>query len=457
MPNGSVWIPDESADLQLRICIIAHTSTAGHSGSDATASAISRKFFWSTLSEDVATFVNGCIHCISTLGGKRVPRPCGPYVHGTAANDLLQFDFLEIGPGTGGMKYILMLRDDFSAYCWLCPFSNANAASTAEALLEWTTSFNVPKMLMSDQGTHFKNETIRRLSRALKVPHHFTLPHAPWSNGQVERLGKEILRTLRVMVSELRLNFSEWPDLVPLVQSALNNSPSPQRANKAPITIFMGREPSPPVATFIRHETGRPVTISEANRERMLNFEKVKHLMDTLRATVGATLTRNRERKRNAGSCGALPNYTPGDFVLVAREDFTAGEKLALRWRGPRRVTDAVSDYVYQVEDLRNGALGEVHASRLRFYSDSHLDTEAIMPHVLASETGMPVQRLMRLVQGPKGIEVVVRWRGFPPSADTTEPLQKIYEDVPQMLQNLLNRKSTPGHMVDLAKSQLGL
>eukprot|EP00171_Calliarthron_tuberculosum_P023402 IDg23402t1 len=33
--NGVVWIPDESADLQLRICIIVHTSASGHRSADA--------------------------------------------------------------------------------------------------------------------------------------------------------------------------------------------------------------------------------------------------------------------------------------------------------------------------------------------------------------------------------------------------------------------------------------
>jgi len=456
-PTGAVWIPSKSADLQLRICIIGHTSAAGHRGSDATEAAIRKNFLWDTLSEDVSRFVKGCIHCISTTGGKRVPRPFGPSVHGTAPNDLLQFDFLEIGPGADGIKYILMMRDDFSSYCWLFPFSNANSDSTAMALLEWSSSFNVPRMLMSDQGTHFKNETVRKLSRALKVPHHFTLPHTPWSNGAVERLGKEILRTFRTAVSELQVPFSTWPDLVPLVQSALNNSLSPQRGNLAPITIFMGKEPSPPISTFWRRDTGTTVTIKAATRKRALNFGKVRDLVDNYRTAVGADLTRNRTRKRGTASRGTLPNFSEGDFVLVAREHFNAGEKLCLRWRGPRRIIGAVSDYVYQVEDLRNGSLEEAHASRLRFYSDSALNTEAIMSHVLTSETGMPVQRLLRLENGPDGLMVAVRWRGLPTSADTLEPIARIHEDVPRMLQNLLNRKSTPRNLRELAKSKLGL
>ena len=83
-----------------------------------------------------------------------------------------------------------------------------------------------------------KNETVRLLTKGLKVPHHFTLPYTPWSNGSIERLGKELLRVFRSVISELRMRFEEWPDLVPLVQSAINNAPSPQRGGVAPITVF---------------------------------------------------------------------------------------------------------------------------------------------------------------------------------------------------------------------------
>lgn len=46
---------------------------------------------------DVRAFVRACIHCLSTAGGEKVPRPFGPSVHRTKANDLLQFDYIYLG------------------------------------------------------------------------------------------------------------------------------------------------------------------------------------------------------------------------------------------------------------------------------------------------------------------------------------------------------------------------
>lgn len=62
---------------------------------------------------------------------------------------------------------------------------------------------------MRDGPTHFKNETLRLVAKGLQVPHHFTLPYSPWSNGAVERLGKEMLRFFRSVVSELQMHSSK--------------------------------------------------------------------------------------------------------------------------------------------------------------------------------------------------------------------------------------------------------
>lgn len=456
-PSGSVWIPDRCSDLQIRLCIIAHTGPAGHRGRDATERVMRKYYFWSTMTTDIRTFVQACIHCLSTIGGGKVPRPFGPAVHGTSPNDLLQFDYIELGPTPDGTKYVLMLRDDHSDYHWFFAFPDTSAENAAVAIIDWCAALGVPNGFMSDGPTHFRNETVRLISKGLKVPHHFTLPYSPWSNGAVERLGRELLRVMRSVLSELQMPFTEWPDILPLVQSALNNSPSPQRGNISPFTAFMGREPTAPIATFLRNSTTKSVTVDATKLESLMNITQLKNRVAELHPIVENTLEKNRSIGRKNASRGKLPNFTEGDFVLVAREDFFAGEKLALRWRGPRRVQRAINDYVYLIEDLRTGESEELHASRLKFYHDPTLNTDVIMSHVIQSETGMTVQRLMGLEEHSDGLYVVVRWKGLPDSDDTLEPIAKVHEDVPAMLERLFQRKNTPRDLVEKARNILAL
>ena len=455
--HNLIWIPDDDDDLQLRICIIGHTGPAGHRGIDTTRTNISSIFTWKTLQDDVKTFVNSCIHCLSTTKGIREPRPFGPALHGTAPNDLIQFDYIEMGPSTTGMKYILMMRDDFSSYSWFLPFGNANSENAADALLEWATTFTIPNGLMSDGGTHFRNETVRMLTKSLPVPHHFTLPYTPWSNGGVERLGREILRIFRATLSELRKPFNEWPALVPILQSSLNNSPSQQRGNRCPITIFTGQQPTTPISVYKTPSTGTIMSLDEAVKERFRNFEGIKQLLEKIHPLVQNDIKHSRSKSRKLQSRGKPAKFEEGDFVLVAKDDSYKGEKLALHWRGPRRILKAISEWIYCVEDLRNSTTENIHASRLRLYSDSKLNNERIMPHILYSETGMPIHRLINLKKQDNEIMVHVRWKGLPTSQDTLEPLNNVYEDVPQMLTRVLNRKSPNSTLVSEARKQLHL
>lgn len=305
---------------------------------------------------------------------------------------------------------------------------------------------------MSDEPTHFRNEIVRLVAKGLKTPYHFTLPYTPWSNGAVERLGKAVLRVFRSVCSGLRRPTEEWPDLLPLVQSALNMAPSPQRGNVAPITAKTVQDPSPPIRTFFRMVTATPATLIRLQSEQAPNLQVLMKPMDELHPAINRTVSDNRESACEARKAGRLPNIEIGDYVLVTREDFHAGEKLSLRWQRPQWIFKALKNFVYQVKDLQNGGLTYFHVSRLRFYSDRSLNAAAVMTYAINSKPGMPVLRHMRLVADEGGLKVQARWRDLPYLEDTTKPLLTIYENVPRMLLCLLKSKSTP---CDLAKQAL--
>lgn len=167
-----------------------------------------------------------------------------------------------------------MLRDDHLDYklFYFCPDSGAENAVTAVS--EWCSIFDVPKMLMSNGPTYFKNETLLLVWKDLKVPHHCTLAYWRRSSGAVERLGREVISSLSATLSELRMNRKEWTDLIPIVQSAPNYSTTLQRGNICPVTAVMGRNPAPLLKTFIRFESAKPITLSDLQIENALTVKK---------------------------------------------------------------------------------------------------------------------------------------------------------------------------------------
>lgn len=98
--------------------------------------------------------------------------------------------------------------------------------------------------------------------------------------------------------------------------------------------------------------------------------------------------------------------------------------------------------HVYQVEDLRNRAVVEVHVLRLKFYHDLSLNQEVITSHIVSSEIGMPVQNFIRLVDIDDSTINKVRWFVLTESEDTLGTLMKLFTDVPQLLERLLRYKN---------------
>ncbi|KAF4141687.1 hypothetical protein GN958_ATG08932 [Phytophthora infestans] len=78
-----------------------------------------------------------------------------------------------------------------------------------------------------------------------------------------------------------------------------------------------------------------------------------------------------------------MAQFDVGDFVLYANVWQHTGSKLRVKWCGPARVVDTVSNWIFKIQNLITGQCKEAHASRLKFYADSSLDvSEDLLLHV---------------------------------------------------------------------------
>jgi transposase InsO family protein len=63
------------------------------------------------------------------------------------------------------------------------------------------TRFGCPKILMSDQGTHFINNIVEALTEEFEVHHQKSTPYHPQENGTVEEFNKIVETTLMKICS----------------------------------------------------------------------------------------------------------------------------------------------------------------------------------------------------------------------------------------------------------------
>jgi len=342
MLDGKIWIPDEAAELQLKLLVIAHCGQAGHRGADSTESILKETYHWTGLKEDVIEFTKACLHCIVGKTGHKIPRPISLTLHASKPNEVIHFDFLYMGHGIEDYKYLLVIKDDLSSYLWLSLAKEANSETAASCLANWIRTFTAMKFWVSDQGSHFKNSTMNHLSESHNIKHNFTVAYSPWVNGTVElkRLGSKGNGTQR-----------------------------------SPLEVMTGIEPNRKTFSNMRIGTKRfkEKSLTKARLMQVLEINVLQEAFDKMHKTTAEKVKKNRERKiqdHNKKTNIVSHRFNIGDFVLIRRPQ-DKGHKLSCRWIGPRRITKVLGDLVYETENMVTGKHETVHAARIISYRAS--------------------------------------------------------------------------------------
>ena len=297
-----------------------------------------------------------------------------------------------------------------------------------------------------------KNQLVAQLQSKLKVSHHFTLAYSPWSNGTVEVVCREVLRACRALLSELQLPLKCWPDVVPIVQSALNNSILPRLGNRCPQTVFTGLPHSSPISTVLRRDSG-VIKICSLDEIRVRQRLKISDMQSSLDAMHKEVAVRNSNRRKKAiedynRKVGVRPvNFTEGDFVLRGILERERAKKPALRWRGPYRVVRCLSEYIFVIEHLLTGSKEQVHGRRLKFFRNASFGvTEELKAHLEYQEGEMLVVDRIDDIRNNQGrVEALVVWKGFGPEETDWVEVESLHEDVPVLLEEALESFAESG------------
>lgn len=139
---------------------------------------------------EIEKFVRSCIVCVKVRGGTVIPRPLAVHISAERPREMIHFDFLTMVLSDTGLRYLLVIKDDFTGFLLLWPSAATDAAHALQGLMHWFSIFGVADMWLSDCGSHFRNTLIKSVQRLLKTEHHFTTPYASWAQILKERIGK---------------------------------------------------------------------------------------------------------------------------------------------------------------------------------------------------------------------------------------------------------------------------
>jgi transposase InsO family protein len=436
-----VWIPQDDERLIQRMLACAHLSAAGHRGIEATLNNLAEDVEWTDMKKRVKSYVLSCLHCIDDGAGFKIPRPMGDGLRVFARNEAIHMDYLFLGESTeewGGYKWVLVIMDGFTKFVMLTPCKEPNAEVSAQGILHWYSMFGIVRLIISDQGSHFKNNLLSKLTHLLGVGQRFISPYASWSNGVIERMNREVIRIFKALVSEHGVSTDNWAGFIQIVEYALNFAYR-ERIKCSPAQLQTGVDRGRVLDVWLKEDEKSEIAVGQINEEfATKQVEELKELIEEYSERAATKMRDDIKKWRLHGPKGnKLFDFEVGDLVLVAS---TKGQieanKLRPIWQGPYKVAKVMSKYKYLVKDVVNGMEMERHVAFIRHYADQNLHLDANIKAVIAEHKGLlKISKILAFGEGDDGEYLVkVQWEGLEGDYDDWQSVKEIFKDAPQMI-----------------------
>ena len=144
-------------------------------------------FYWPTISRDAYDFCKRCKACQKTGNLSRRDQMPLYNVYVCEIFDVWGIDFMGPFPLSFGYTYILVLLDYVSKWVEVV----ATRANNAKVVVKHIRSlirnkYGVPRVIISDRGTHFCNRALGALLSKYHVTHKVSTSYHPQTNGQAK-------------------------------------------------------------------------------------------------------------------------------------------------------------------------------------------------------------------------------------------------------------------------------
>ncbi|XP_042559700.1 uncharacterized protein LOC116219171 [Clupea harengus] len=182
---------------------------------------VARRFFWPGLKGDISRYIRECHTCQMTgKPNQKIPMaPLQPIPAVSAPFEYLLVDC--VGPlprSRAGHCYLLTIMCQSTRYPCAYPLRSITARSVLKALTDFMSTFGIPRVIQSDQGTNFMSKLFARALRQLKAKHNISSAYHPQSQGALERFHQTLKSLLRSFCVELS---SDWEEGLPWLLLAI--------------------------------------------------------------------------------------------------------------------------------------------------------------------------------------------------------------------------------------------
>lgn len=348
--------------------ILFHCHSSEYAGHFATFKTVSKVlqagYWWPTLFRDAHEFVSKCEACQRKGNiSKRNEMPQN-FILEVEVFDVWGIDFMGPFPSSYGNEYILVAVDYVSKWVEIVA-SKTNDSSVVKKMFKTVIfpRFGIPRVVISDGGSHFINKTFNKLLKKHGVKHKVATPYHPQTSGQVEISNREIKGILEKAVGKTRKDWAVKLDDALWAYRTAYKTP----LGTTPFNLVYGKSCHLPVeleysgfwATKLMN-----FDIKTAAERRMVQLNE----LDEIRLNAYENTKIYKERTKAWHDRKIIPrDFAAGDKVLLfnSRLKLFPG-KLKSRWSGPFTITEVRPYGAVVLED--NGRKFTVNGQRLKPY-----------------------------------------------------------------------------------------
>eukprot|EP00253_Pinus_taeda_P026329 PITA_26329 len=186
----------------------------GHLSSYTTAQKILRAgYFWPSIFKDCIIAIRSSHVC--QIFDRKTRLPPAPLHTVVTVGPFAQWgiDFMTCYPtSTGGHGYIIVAVDYFTKWAKVMPTLNKNSEMTALFIFNHVVSrFGVPRAIVTDHGSHFRNHMMVELTAKLGLSHDSSTPYYLQANRQLV-YDLEAILPIQCRISSLKLEIDLLPE-----------------------------------------------------------------------------------------------------------------------------------------------------------------------------------------------------------------------------------------------------